>query len=152
MHYSPPVSFAHGILQARILEQVAFPPREDLSSSGIKTHISCVSRVGRQILYHWAIWKSGRKKIHCLLFLFSHEVMSDSLWPHELQHARLPCPLLSPGVCSNSCPFSQWCHPTFYLLPPSPPAFPLSQQQSLFLTGTLNANMILMQKWLMLVC
>ena len=38
--------------------------------------------------------------------------MSDSLWPHELQHARLPCPSLSPGVYSNSCPLSQWCHPT----------------------------------------
>ena len=38
--------------------------------------------------------------------------MSDSLWPHELQHARLPCPSPSPGVCSESCPLSQWCHPT----------------------------------------
>ena len=38
--------------------------------------------------------------------------MSDSLWPHRLQHARLPCPSLSPGVCSNSCLSSQWCHPT----------------------------------------
>ena len=37
--------------------------------------------------------------------------MSDSLWPHGLQHTRLPCPSLSPGVCSNSCPLSQWCHP-----------------------------------------
>ena len=36
--------------------------------------------------------------------------MYDSLWPHELQHARLPCPSLSPGVCSNSCPLSQWCY------------------------------------------
>ena len=32
------------------------------------------------------------------------------LWPHGLQHARLPCPSLSPGVCSDSCPLSQWCH------------------------------------------
>ena len=40
---------------------------------------------------------------------FSHSVMSDSLWSHGLQHARLPCPSPSPGVCSNSCPFSQWC-------------------------------------------
>ena len=38
--------------------------------------------------------------------------MSDSLLPHRLQHARLPCLPLSPGVCSNSCPLSQWCHPT----------------------------------------
>ena len=41
-----------------------------------------------------------------------HSVMSDSLRPHRLQHARLPCSLLSPGVCSNSCPLSQSCHPT----------------------------------------
>ena len=38
--------------------------------------------------------------------------MSNSLQSHRLQHARLPCPSLSPGVCSNSCPLSQWCHPT----------------------------------------
>ena len=42
---------------------------------------------------------------------FSCKVMSDSLWPHRLQHARLPCPSLSLGVCSNSCSLSQWCHP-----------------------------------------
>ena len=38
--------------------------------------------------------------------------MSDSLWPHGLQHARLLCLPLFPGVCSSSCPLSQWCHPT----------------------------------------
>ena len=38
--------------------------------------------------------------------------MSNSLWPHGLQHARLPCPSLSAGDCWNSCPMSQWCHPT----------------------------------------
>ena len=38
--------------------------------------------------------------------------MSDSLWLHEPQHTRLPCPSLSPGVCSNSSPLSWWCHPT----------------------------------------
>ena len=37
---------------------------------------------------------------------------SDSLRPHGLQHARLPCPSPTPGACSNSCPSSQWCHPT----------------------------------------
>ena len=35
-----------------------------------------------------------------------------TLWPHKLQHARLPCPSPSPGTCSNSCPLIQWCHPT----------------------------------------
>ena len=38
--------------------------------------------------------------------------MSDSLWPHGLQHTRPPCPSPTPEVCSNSCPSSQWCHPT----------------------------------------
>ena len=38
--------------------------------------------------------------------------MPDSLWPHELQHTRLPCHSLFTGVCSNSCPLSLWCHPT----------------------------------------
>ena len=38
--------------------------------------------------------------------------MSDSLLPHEQQHARLPCPSPTPGACSNSCPSSRWCHPT----------------------------------------
>ena len=47
-----------------------------------------------------------------LLLLFSCSVVSDFLWPHGLQHARLPCPSLSPGVCLSSCPLSQWCHPT----------------------------------------
>ena len=43
---------------------------------------------------------------------FSCSVMSNSLWHHGLQQARLPCPLPTPGACSNSCPSSQWCHPT----------------------------------------
>ena len=42
----------------------------------------------------------------------SCSVMSDSLWAHGLQHARPPCPSWNPGACSNSCPWSQWCHPT----------------------------------------
>ena len=44
--------------------------------------------------------------------LSSHSVLSSSLPPHGLQHTRLPCSSLSPRVCSNSCPLSQWCHPT----------------------------------------
>ena len=46
------------------------------------------------------------------LLLFSHSVMSDSLLPHGLQHASLPCLSPSPEVCSNSCLLSWWCHPT----------------------------------------
>ena len=43
-------------------------------------------------------------------------VLSNSLWPHGLQHAMPPCPSPTPGVCSNSCPSSRWCHPTNLIL------------------------------------
>ena len=46
------------------------------------------------------------------LLLFSHSVMSHSLQPDGLQHTRLPCPSPHLKTCSNSCPLSQWCHPT----------------------------------------
>ena len=42
---------------------------------------------------------------------FSHSGISNSLWPHGLQHAKPPCPSPTPGVYSHSCPSSQWCHP-----------------------------------------
>ena len=68
---------------------------------------------------------------------FTHSVMFDSLRPHESQHTRPPCPLPNSGVYSNSCPPSQWCHPTtsssvvpFSSCPQSLPAsgsFPMSQ-------------------------
>ena len=63
-------------------------------------------------------------------------VMSDSLQPHGLQHARLPCPLPTPGSCSNSFPLSPWCHPiiSFSVVPfsclqsfPESGSFPMSQ-------------------------
>ena len=56
--------------------------------------------------------------------------MSDSLWPHEPQHTRPPCPSPTPGVYPNSCPLSWWCHPTisFSVIPFSscPQSFPAS--------------------------
>ena len=54
-------------------------------------------------------------------------------FPHALQHSRLPCPPLSPRVCSNLCPLSQWCYLTVSSsAAPSPFAFSLSQHQGLF--------------------
>ena len=46
------------------------------------------------------------------MLLFSRLAVSNSSWPHKLQHTRFPCPSLSPRACSNSCPLSWWCHPT----------------------------------------
>ena len=65
-----------------------------------------------------------------MLLLFSLSVVSSSLWPHGLQHARLPCPSLSPRVCSNSCPLNRLCHPTIWstVIPFSwPQSFPESE-------------------------
>ena len=68
---------------------------------------------------------------------FSHSVVSDSLWPHESQHAGPPCPLPTPGVHSDSYPSSQWCHPAISssVIPfsscaqslPASQSFPMSQ-------------------------
>ena len=74
---------------------------------------------------------------HVLSFLFSPQATSDSLWPHGLQHARLPCPSLSARVCSNSCPLNPWSYLTISssAAPFSFPAsgsFPMSQ---LFASG-----------------
>ena len=76
--------------------------------------------------------KISRLTIHRFLLLFSHQVMSGSLQGYELQCTRPPCPSLSLGACSNSCPLSRWCHPTISSsVSPSPPTFNLSQHQGL---------------------
>ena len=67
--------------------------------------------------------------------LFSHSVMSNSLQPHGLQHDRLPCPSLSPGVYSNSRPLNQWCHPTI-----SSSVIPFSCLQSFPASGSFPMN------------
>ena len=90
--------------------------------------------------------REGREK-HYIIFVvvshsLSHSVLSDSLWPHEPQQARPPCPSPTPRVNSNSSPSSRWCHPTvsssvitfsFCLQSfPAPGSFPMSQ---LFTSG-----------------
>ena len=97
-----------------------------------------------------------------LLVQFSNSVMSDSLWLHGLQHARLPCPSPTSGVCSNSCPLSQQCHPVssssvipFSSCPQSFPAsgsFPVSQffasgSQSIGVSASASVLPMNIQDW-----
>ena len=88
------------------------------------------------IIYGHNIWETNAYSVQ-----FSCSVMSDSLQPHESQHARPPCPSPTPGVHSDSCPSSPWCHPAIsssvilFSCPQSLPAsesFPMSQ---LFASG-----------------
>ena len=58
--------------------------------------------------------------MHSSVQLFSRAPSEQSLQPHGLQHARLPCPSPTPGACSNSCPLIQWCHPTISSSVPFP--------------------------------
>ena len=118
----------------------------------------------------WEYWSGlwgdipdpGIKFTSGLVLLFSHSVMSDSLRPHGLQHTRPPCPLLTPGVYSNSCPLSWWCYPTisssvvpFSSCPQSSPAsgsFPISQLfesggQSIGLSASTSVLPINNQDW-----
>ena len=76
------------------------------------------------------------------MLLFSHRVMTNSLQPHGLQHARLLCPSPSPGACSDSCPLCWWCHPTisfsivpFSSLRQSFPAWGSFQMSQFFASG-----------------
>ena len=86
--------------------------------------------------------ESPHSETHHSSVQFSRSIMSDSLWPHGLQHARPPCPSPAPRVYSNSCPSSRWCHPTISssVIPfssclqsfPASWSFPMSQ---FFLSG-----------------
>ena len=78
---------------------------------------------------HWKDWCWSFSWVQ--FSYFSRSVMSDSLWPHESQHVRLPCPSPTPGVHSNSCPLSHFilCHPLL-LLPPIPPSIRVFSNES----------------------
>ena len=74
--------------------------------------------------------------------MFRYSVMSDSLWPHGLQLTRLPCPSPSPSVCLNSCPLSQWYHPTI-----SSSIIPFSFNLQSFLASGSFPESILCIRW-----
>ena len=99
MDCSPPGSSVHVISRARILEWAAISFSRASSQLRNLSPVSCVSG--------GATREASKQQM-----LFSCSVVSNSLQPHGLQHTRLPCPSLSPGICSNSCPLSQWYYLT----------------------------------------
>ena len=133
-----------------------FPPRMEIHDKDLYLRVPCL---GQSLAHSRCSVNIGRineniqhKKIQIIKILecgiipswcpfssvqFSRSVVSDSLRPHESQHARPPCPSPAPGVHPNSCPSSQWCHPAisssvipFSSCPQSLPAsesFPMSQ-------------------------
>ena len=105
MDCSPPGSSVHGISQTRILEWAAIPFFMVYSQTRDRTCISYIGQTSSLLLSY-----QGSPETRSVQF--SPSVMSDSLRPHGLQHARLPCPSPTFGACSNSCPLSHWCHTT----------------------------------------
>ena len=109
------------IVSSPVLTVASWPayrfPRRQVRWSGI--HISW--QIFQFVVIHTKTFSSVQ---------FSHSVVSDSLRSHESQHARPPCPSQTPGVYSNSCPSSQWCHPAISssVIPfsSSPQSFPAS--------------------------
>jgi len=73
---------------------------------------STVARVEECVYFFFKYKKFQIMWLICKTSQFSHSAVSNSLWPHGLQHARPPCPSPTPRVYSNSCPLSQRCHPT----------------------------------------
>ena len=131
MDCSPPRSAVRGISQARILKWVASSFSSGSSWPRDQTRVSCIAG--------GFFTTEPPGKPHSLIssVQFSHSVVSNSLRPHELQHARPPCLSPIPRVHSDSHPSSQWCHPAisssvvpFSSCPQSLPAsesFPMSQ-------------------------
>ena len=118
MDCSLPGSSIHGIFQVSVLEWVAISFSKGSSQPRDLTQVSCIAN------RCFTIWATSSVQ-------FSHSVMSDSLWPHESQHARPPCPPPTPGVHQ----VSNAIQPSHPLLSPFPPAPNPSQHQSLFQWG-----------------
>ena len=105
-----------------------------------------VAAQGRDIYPSLGTGPLRKKSILCIQFSsvqFSHSVVSDSLWPHESQHARPSCPSSTPGVHSDSRPSSQWCHPAI-----SSSVVPFSScPQSLLASGSCPMSQLTLHMW-----
>ena len=126
-------------IQCEPFQRARVAPGYRVVSSYVLSCFSCV----------WlfvTLWTEAARLLLLEVFIssvqFSRSVLSDSLWPHGLQHARPSCLSPTPGVYSNSCALSQWCHPTIssFVIPFSshPQSFPASgsfQMSQFFASG-----------------
>ena len=120
MDYIPPCSLVHRILLARTQAWVPISLSRGSPQPRDWTWVSCIT--GR----FFTVWATSSVQ-------FSHSVVSVSLWPHELQHTRPPCPLPTPGVIQTHVHWvGDAIQPSHPLSSPSPPALNLSQRQGLF--------------------
>ena len=110
MDCSPPGSSVHRILLARIVEWVAMPSSRGYSQPTDWTQVFCIFLIAGEFFTTEPLGKPNDFSFRSVQV--SRSIMSDSLWSHGLQHAMLPCPSPTPRACSDSCPLSQWCHPT----------------------------------------
>ena len=120
---------------------ILFPCNFPGQNTGVSCHffLQGISQPRNQTCNFWLAGEffttetPGKVPHICMLLLFfSHSVMYDSLWPNGLQHARLSCPPLSPGMYSNACPLSQWCYLTVsYSVTPFSIGFSLPRYQDL---------------------
>ena len=136
MDYSLPGFSVHGTLQERILEWVAMPSSR--GSSQPRDQPCYVFCIGRWFLL--SLGPPGKPIYNSVQF--NHSVMSDSWQPQGLQHTRLPCPSPTPGACSNSCPLSQWCHPTI-----SSSVVPSSSRFQSFPASVFSSESVLCIRW-----
>ena len=131
----------------------------------LSPYIQNIQKITLKILQKWKKKrKIGKRYEQFSTFQFSHSVMSDSLQPHELQHARPPCLLPTPGIHPNPCLLSPWCHPTIsssvvpFSCPQSFPAsgsFPMSQfftsgGQSIWVSASTSVLPMNTQDWFLL--
>ena len=124
---------------------------KDLPDSGIEPmfpaapaalQANSLLRATREAPIPWQMPNKHEFPVTCCSVQFSRSVLSDSLQPHELQHARPPSPSPTPRVHSNSCPLSQWCHPAI-----SSSVVPFSSCPQSLPASVFSNESILHMKW-----
>ena len=133
MNCSPPGSSVHGIFLTRIPEWIAMPSSRGSSQLRDRTRISCIFCTAGRLFTTEPLEKpkAGFSQFSSVAQWY------PTLWPHESQHTRPPCPSPTPRVYSHSCPWSRWCHPAI-----SSSVIPFSCPKSLPASGSFATSQL----------